>query len=254
MSLPSSPIAIQIDHLKTQFGELVVHEDINLSVQRGEIIALIGGSGCGKSTLLREMIMLTQPAAGQIEILGQNILKLNPKQRNRLRQQLGVMFQSGALFSSLTVLENIAFPLHEHTQLSRSAIHDAAYLKMLLSGLPSHAANKYPRQLSGGMIKRAAVARALALDPVLLFLDEPTAGLDPLGANAIDELVLELRATMGLTVVIVTHDLDTLYKVPDRIVVLGERRVLAAAPLTELLTVPHPWIRDYFNGPRGRAF
>lgn len=252
MPLASEP-AIRVEHLKTQFDQLVIHEAINLTVQQGEIVAIIGGSGCGKSTLMREMVMLIQPAAGSIALLGQDISTLKPSQRNQLRQRLGVMFQNGALFSSLTVLDNIAFPLQEHTTFDLKTCQQLAYLKLLLVGLPGQAAHHYPRQLSGGMIKRAAVARALALDPHILFLDEPTAGLDPLGANAIDELVLELRASMGLTVVIVTHDLDTLHKVPDRIIVLGEKRVLAAAPLSELLTMPHPWIQNYFSGPRGRA-
>jgi len=244
---------IEICDVHTRFGEIVVHAGVNLTINAGEIIALIGGSGTGKSTLLREIILLEKPIAGSIKVFGQEVLHLTEKQSLWLRRNCGVMFQNGALFSSLTVAENIAVPLQEHTRLSQRLIREIAMVKIALVGLPGDAADKYPAQLSGGMIKRAAVARALALDPDILFLDEPTAGLDPIGANALDELILRLKDLLGLTVVFVTHDLDSLWKVTDRVAVLADKRVLAAAPIPELLEIQHPWLQSYFRGPRGRA-
>ncbi|OQW94886.1 MAG: ABC transporter ATP-binding protein [Beggiatoa sp. IS2] len=246
-------IVIKISELRTQFGKTLIHEDLNLSIQRGEIIALIGGSGTGKSTLLREMILLEKPTAGSIQILSQEILNLSDKQALWLRRCCGVMFQQGALFSSLTVAENIAVPLQEHTRLSRRLIAEIVAVKIATVGLPADTAIKYPNQLSGGMIKRVALARALALDPEILFLDEPTAGLDPIGAEALDELILHLKKSLGLTLVIVTHDLDTLWKVTDRVAVLVDKQVFACLPITELINIDHPWLREYFHGARGRV-
>jgi phospholipid/cholesterol/gamma-HCH transport system ATP-binding protein len=249
----SSEIIIEISKLRTQFGSTIIHDDLNLTIHRGEIVALIGGSGTGKSTLLREIILLEQPLAGSIQVLGQEVLHLNNEQSLWLRRRCGVMFQNGALFSSLTVAENVALPLREHTRLSKAFIQELAAFKIALVGLPAQAGDKYPAQLSGGMIKRAAVARALALDPEILFLDEPTAGLDPIGADALDDLIIRLKESLGLTVVIVTHDLDSLWKVTDRVAVLADNRVFAVVPLPELLQLNHPWLQAYFQGPRGRA-
>ncbi len=244
---------IEINKLRTQFGTTVIHENLSLRVQRGEIIALIGDSGVGKSTLLREIIVLEKPAAGSIKVFGIEVLNLSDKQTLWLRRHCGMMFQQGALFNSLTVGENVAVPLYEHTQLSERLIKEIVAFKIALVGLPASAKKKYPAQLSGGMIKRAAVARALALDPNILFLDEPTAGLDPIGAGAFDELILRLTESLGLTVVIVTHDLDLLWKVTNRVAVLADKQVFVVAPICELIQLDHPWLQKYFQGPRGRA-
>ncbi|MDQ2694882.1 MAG: ATP-binding cassette domain-containing protein [Pseudomonadota bacterium] len=244
---------IDIRGLKTRFGPLVIHENMDLAIRRGEVVALVGGSGSGKTTLLREIIMLQEPAGGSIRLFGREVVGISEADAFLLRRRFGVMFQQGALFSSMTVAENVAVPLREHTRLERGLIADIARVKVALAGLPAHAADKYPRQLSGGMLKRAAVARALALDPDLLFLDEPTAGLDPVSANALDELVLQLRESLGLTVVMVTHDLDSLWKTTDRVAFLGERRVIGYAAMAELAQSGHPLIRNYFAGPRGRV-
>lgn len=244
---------IEISNLHTRFGEMILHEELNLTIQRNEILALIGGSGAGKSTLLHELILLEKPTAGSIKVLGLDVQNLNNKQLIWLRRRCGMMFQHGALFTSLTVAENVAMPLHEHTQLSKHFIEEIVAFKIALVGLPTSARNKYPNQISGGMVKRAAVARALALDPEILFLDEPTAGLDPIGAGAFDELIVRLKESLGLTVVIVTHDLDLLWKVTDRVAILVNKRVFAVAPIRELAKLDHSWLRDYFQGPRGRA-
>lgn len=244
---------IEVRGLATRFGSLVLHEALDLAVERGEVMALVGGSGSGKTTLLREIIMLHRPSAGAIHLLGEDVVGIGEAAAQRLRRRFGVLFQMGALFSSLTVLENVMVPLREHTDLPPGQIAEVAALKMALAGLPAHAADKLPRQLSGGMIKRASLARALALDPELLFLDEPTAGLDPISAGALDELMLQLRESLGLTVVMVTHDLDSLWRTTDRVAFLGERRVVGFAPMAELVRDPHPLIRDYFDSPRARA-
>lgn len=244
---------IQIHDLHTQFGKAIIHAQLNLTINKGEIIAIIGGSGTGKSTLLREIILLEKPVSGSIQVFGKEITQLSDKQALWLRQRCGVMFQNGALFSSLTVAENIAVPLQEHTQLNKRLIAEIIKFKIALVGLSLDTANKYPNQLSGGMVKRAALARALALDPEILFLDEPTAGLDPIGADALDDLVLKLKELLGLTIVIVTHDLDTLWKVTDRIAVLADKRVIAACSIEELLTLEHAWLKEYFHGTRGRV-
>ncbi len=249
----SSDPVVEISGLNTRFGEAVVHENVGLSVRRGEIFALVGGSGCGKSTLLREVILLQPPASGSIRVFGREVVGLSDEQALPLRRRWGVVFERGALFSSLTVTENVGMVLHEHTRLSPRFIAEIAALKIALSGLPADAGPKYPNELSGGMRKRAALARAIALDPELLFLDEPTAGLDPLSATGIDELVRSLRDALGLTILMATHDLDLLWRAADRVAVLGDRHILGIGTMTELSKVADPLIREYFYGPRGRA-
>ena len=253
MSMAIGQPIIEIANLSTRFGSAVVHDNISLEVRRGEIFALVGSSGCGKSTLLREIILLQQPLSGSIRVFGKEVLGLDDEQALFLRKSWGVMFERGALFSSLTVSENVGLPLREHTQLSDKMIDELAAMKIALAGLPASAGDKYPNELSGGMRKRAALARAMALDPELLFLDEPTAGLDPLSASGFDELVLHLKQSLGLTVMMVTHDLDSLWRVADRVAVLGEGKVLGTGTMEELSKSEHPLIREYFYGPRGRA-
>lgn len=244
---------VEIRALNTRFGTAVVHENVSLTVRPGEIFALVGGSGCGKSTLLREIILLQQPVSGSIRVFGREVLGLSDEQALPLRRRWGVMFERGALFNSLTVAENVGMVLREHTQLSERLIDEVAAVKIALTGLPADAGPKYPSELSGGMRKRAALARAIALDPELLFLDEPTAGLDPLSASGIDELVVSLRDALGLTIMMVTHDLDLLWRTADRVAVLGEGHILGVGTMTELSQSEHPLIREYFYGPRGRA-
>lgn len=244
---------IEARDIRTYFGEVCIHDGIDIDVQRGETFALVGGSGSGKTTLLREINMLTRPASGSLRVLGFDVLALPENRLDPLRRRIGVMFQHGALFSALTVLENVALVLNEHTDLSRDLVQQLALLKIVLAGLPASAAHKYPRELSGGMLKRAAVARALALDPEILFLDEPTAGLDPQSASAFDDLVMQLKESLGLTVVLVTHDLDTLWRVTDRVAFLAQKKVVALGPIAELSAHPHPEVHAYFSGPRGRA-
>ena len=249
----SADAVIEIRGLSTRFGSLLVHEGLDLDVRRGEVAALVGGSGSGKTTLLREIIMLLAPSGGSIRLFGEELLGIGEAAALGLRRRFGVLFQMGALFSSLTVLENVMVPLQEHTDLPPAWLREVAALKIALAGLPAHAADKLPRELSGGMLKRASLARALALDPELLFLDEPTAGLDPLSAGALDELVLQLKESLGLTILMVTHDLDSLWRTTDRVAFLGERRVIGHAPMRELVRSPHPLIRDYFDCPRAQA-
>ncbi len=244
---------VDIRSLNTRFGRNVVHDNVSLSVRPGEIFALVGSSGCGKSTLLRTIIMLLQPVSGSIRVFDQEVLGLSDEEALPLRRRWGVMFERGALFSSLTVAENVGMVLREHTQLSAQLIEEVAAMKIALTGLPADAGAKYPSELSGGMRKRAALARAIALDPELLFLDEPTAGLDPLSASGIDELVRSLRDALGLTIMMVTHDLDLLWRAADRVAVLGEGNILGVGTMTELSRSDHPIIREYFYGPRGRA-
>ena len=250
---PAEDIVLDLRGVCTRFGAVSIHEQLDLSVRRGKVLALVGGSGTGKTTLLHEMIMLREPSAGSIRLFGEEIVGARTEVQERLRQHFGVLFQQGALFSALTVQQNVGVPLHEHTDLSGELIDQIALLKIQQAGLPVDAALKYPSELSGGMIKRAALARAMALDPQLLFLDEPTAGLDPASATAFDELVLRLKQWLGLTVVMVTHDLDSLWKVADRVAVLGDRHVVAVAPMAELAQVDHPAVKVYFEGPRARA-
>ncbi|MHB1591778.1 MAG: ABC transporter ATP-binding protein [Sulfuricella sp.] len=252
MSATNGPV-IQIRHLHTRFGMAVVHEDVNLTVQRGEIFGLAGSSGCGKSTLLREIIQLQQPASGTIEVFGREVQGMNDDEALILRRRLGVMFERGALFSALTVAENVGLPLREHTDLSDELIAEIAAIKIALVGLPDSAGAKYPAELSGGMRKRAALARAIALDPELLILDEPTAGLDPLSASGLDELVRHLKELLGLTILIITHDIDLLWGAADRVAILGDGHVLGEGTMEALSKSDHPMVREYFYGPRGRA-
>ncbi|QWT18690.1 ATP-binding cassette domain-containing protein [Bacillus sp. NP157] len=250
---PAADTVIEVRGLLNRFGTQTVHENLDLDVRRGEIIGIVGGSGTGKSVLLRTIIGLVRPVAGEVRVFGQDLLALADEQRSLVERRFGVLFQSGALFSSLTVAENVALPLVEHAGLDRTDANRLAGVKLALSGLPVDAGRKWPSELSGGMIKRAALARALALDPEILFLDEPTAGLDPISAAAFDSLIVTLRDALGLTVFLVTHDLDTLYSTCDRVAVLSQRRVLAVGPIREVARTDDPWVQAYFNGPRGRA-
>jgi phospholipid/cholesterol/gamma-HCH transport system ATP-binding protein len=250
--MSAAPI-IRVRDLKVAFGSSVVLEHLNLDIPKGEVVGVIGPSGCGKSVLLRAITGLKSPESGSVEVFGERLETLSRDERTAIERRWGIMFQDGALFSNLSVRENVMVPMKEHTQLSRPLMHDLADMKIRLSGLAASAGDKYPSDLSGGMRKRAALARALALDPELLFLDEPTAGLDPITAAAFDTLVRSLQRALGLTVFLVTHDVDTLYATCDRIVVLGEKKVLAVGTIPELREVEHPWIQEYFSGPRGRA-
>jgi len=244
---------IEVRGLVTSFGTNVIHDGLDLDVYAGEVLGLVGGSGSGKTTLLRTMIMLNRADSGTVRVLEQDLEALDDDAIKRLRERIGVTFQHGALFSALTVAENVALPLVEHTTLPDEVIRELASMKIRLAGLPSDTGLRYPRELSGGMLKRAAVARALALDPELLFLDEPTAGLDPVSAGSFDELIIQLKESLKLTVVMVTHDLDTLWRVSDRVAFLADKRVLAAASMADLAHSTEPALTDYFQGPRGRA-
>ena len=244
---------IQVRGLLNRFGDQIVHENLDLDVSRGEILGVVGGSGTGKSVLLRSIVGLHSPDAGDIQLFGEQLTTLSAERRSQLEQRFGILFQQGALFTSLTVLENTALPLIEHTSLNRTDAEHLARMKLSLVGLAPDAYRKYPDELSGGMIKRAALARALALDPEILFLDEPTSGLDPISAAAFDQLILTLRDALGFTVFLVTHDLDTLYTICDRVAVLAQKRVLITDTLEAVAAMDDPWIQDYFHGPRGRA-
>jgi len=245
---------IVIEGLRNAFGEAVIHDDLSLKVRRGEILGVVGGSGTGKSVLMRSIIGLQRPSAGKIEVFGRDITTDEPDGEVGIRNHWGVLFQGGALFSTLTVAENVEVPLKEfYPELTSELRHEIARYKVVMTGLPADAASKYPSELSGGMRKRAGLARALALDPQLLFLDEPTAGLDPIGAAKFDALTRDLADTLGLTVFLITHDLDTLYAICDRVAVLADKQVIAVGTIPELLEADHPWIEEYFNGPRSRA-
>ncbi len=244
--------AIRVQGLRTAFGAQLIHDQLDLEVRRGEVMGIVGGSGTGKSVLLRELLGLLRPAEGRVEVLGHDAARLKDAERQALRARQGVLFQDGALFSSLTVGQNIQAPLRERFGLSEELLAQIAGLKLALVGLPLEACHKYPSELSGGMRKRAGLARALALDPEILFLDEPTAGLDPIGAADFDRLLRGLQRSLGLTVVLVTHDLDSLAAVCDRIAALVDKRALVGT-LAELRNSDHPWLRAYFDGPRGRA-
>jgi len=250
-SIGAEDAPIRVKGLRTAFDEKVIHEDLSLEVRRGEILGVVGGSGAGKSVLLDTILGLRQPDGGSLEIFGRDLRE--PQAQADVARRIGVMFQQGALFSFLTVQENVEAPLREHTKLAPAYVHDLAKLKIKLSGLPEDANALKPAELSGGMRKRAGVARAIALDPDILFLDEPTSGLDPIAAGEFDDLVRTLRDALGLTVFMITHDLDTLYAICDRVAVVADKKIAAVAPINELERSDHPWIRSYLLGPRGRA-
>ena len=245
-------VVIAMSKVCTRFGSHAVHTDLDFEVRRGEIVAIAGGSGSGKSVLLREMILLQRPTSGSIKLFGNDIAALTDVQAYALRLRWGVMFQHGGLFSAITVRENIGLPLREHSRLDSELIDAIAEWKLSLTGLPSEAGLKQPNELSGGMLKRASLARAIALDPELLFLDEPTSGLDPASSAGVNELILRTHALYGLTVLIVSHDLDLLWQVCDRVAVLGEGRVLASGSMEELSHHEHPTVRAYFADARKR--
>lgn len=251
--MENKEVIIRVRGLRNQFGSQVIHYNLNLDVYRGEVLGIVGGSGTGKSVLLRSIVGLQRPAAGSINVLGQTISEMPESERRLLEQKWGILFQDGALFSALTVAENIQVPYREHLQLSDRLMDELASLKITMVGLPLEAGTKYPSELSGGMRKRAGLARALALDPEILFLDEPTAGLDPIGAAAFDTLIRDLQRTLGLTVFLVTHDLDTLHATCDRIAVLADKRVTLEGTMADMLKSEHPWVKEYFTGPRARA-
>jgi phospholipid/cholesterol/gamma-HCH transport system ATP-binding protein len=244
---------IDIKDLKIRLGETWVHKGLNLSVKKGEILGIVGASGGGKTTLLREILMLEKPTSGSIKVFGHELINAPINIMHQVQRRWGVLFQQNALFSSLTVLENTAFPLKEHIHIPINYINELALLKILSVGLTADAAIKYPSELSGGMQKRAALARAMVLDPELLFLDEPTAGLDPESASGLDDLILNLQSLIGLTIIIVTHDLDTLWRITNRVAFLGEGKVLCVDTMKELVKNPHPLIQEFFTGPRGRT-
>jgi len=244
---------VEVKGVHTRFGDAVVHRDVNLELRRGEILAVIGGSGCGKSVLLREILRLMPVTEGEISLFSEDISTLSEAQLAPLRRRIGVLFQHAALFSSQTLLENVMLPLLEHTHLDPDTVEELARLRIAMVGLPEEAAGRFPAELSGGMRKRAGLARALALDPELLFLDEPTSGLDPVGANGLDDLIKDLAHAMGLTVLMVTHDLASLWYIADRIVMLGDAQVLASGTAEEVASVDHPLVQQFFSGPRGRA-
>jgi phospholipid/cholesterol/gamma-HCH transport system ATP-binding protein len=250
---PKQPI-IEVHDLKNAFGEQVVHEGLELEVCRGEIFGVVGGSGTGKSVLMRSIIGLQTPVEGEITVFGESMIGRDEEEAKHVRRRWGVLFQGGALFSTLTVAENVQVPIKEfYPGIEQDLLDEIAAYKIAMSGLAVDAGAKFPSALSGGMKKRAGIARALALDPELLFLDEPTAGLDPIGAAGFDQLILELRDALGLTVFLITHDLDTLYAICDRIAVLADKKVVAVGTIPELLALDHEWIQEYFKGPRGRA-
>jgi len=251
--LPDEPeIAIRVRDVVVGFGQKLVLKGLDLDVRRGEVLGFVGGSGTGKSVLTRAILGLVPKRGGSIEVFGQNLDELRGARRRSLERRWGVLFQQGALFSGLTVLQNIQLPMREHLQISQSLMNELAMLKLDLVGLKRDAADKFPSELSGGMIKRAALARALSLDPEILFLDEPTSGLDPIGAAEFDQLIATLQKTLGLTVYMVTHDLDSLYSICDRIAALADGKIVATGTIEEMLASDHPWLRAYFHGQRAR--
>jgi phospholipid/cholesterol/gamma-HCH transport system ATP-binding protein len=250
--MSATPI-IMLRNLTTRFGATVVHDGLDLDVFPGEVLGVVGGSGTGKSVLLRTIVGLKRPSAGQITVLGTDVLNADPVSLNEVQNRWGVMFQDGALFSSLTVRENVEAPMRERLGIDAETRRALADLRIAMVGLPPTAGDKYPSELSGGMRKRAGLARALALDPAILFLDEPTAGLDPIGASEFDALIVALQKALGLTVFLVTHDLDTLHATCDRIAVLADKKVMVTGTMAEMMLVEHPWVHAYFHGPRAHA-
>ena len=253
-SIVTEPPIARLSGIRNCFGSACVHEDLDLAIPRGHIIALVGGSGSGKTVLLRTLALLRQPDAGRVELLGENALRLDDARRRRLRRRIGLLFQGGALFTALTVLENVMLPIREHTPVRGPWLEQLAMSKIRLAGLPEDSAAKYPSELSGGMVKRAALARALALDPSLLLLDEPTSGLDPIAAAAFDDLIRELRDSLDLTVLQVTHDLDSIWRGSDEVAFLARKRVLGFAPAEELARRDEPELRAYFRGRRSENY
>lgn len=250
---PAPDVLIEVRGLLSQFGDRVIHENLDLDVVKGEVLGIVGGSGSGKTVLLNTILGLKEPDGGTIRIFGHDITQMTKDQAADIEQRTGTLFQQGALFSSLTVLQNVASPLVEHTNLPRDMIRELAEMKIAMAGLGPEAHHLKPAELSGGMRKRVGLARALALDPEILFLDEPTAGLDPIGAAAFDALIRNLSDDLGLTVFMITHDLDSLYAICDKVAVLADKRVIEKATVAELERSEHPWIKEYFLGPRGRA-
>ncbi|PZQ99848.1 MAG: ABC transporter ATP-binding protein [Cereibacter sphaeroides] len=244
---------VQVRGLVNRFGKAVIHENLDLDLYRGEVLGVVGGSGTGKSVLLRSIVGLQKPQAGSIKVLGTDVLHATPEQLKGVEQHWGVMFQDGALFSSLTVRENVEAPMRERLNVAPDLRRSLAELKISMVGLPPKAGALYPSELSGGMRKRAGLARALALDPEIVLLDEPTAGLDPIGATEFDELIRSLQKALGLSVFLVTHDLDTLHATCDRIAVLSQKKVLVTGTMADMLKVDDPWVYAYFHGPRARA-
>jgi phospholipid/cholesterol/gamma-HCH transport system ATP-binding protein len=246
-------VVIEVRGLVNRFGPQVVHDGLDLDVYRGEVLGIVGGSGTGKSVLLRSIVGLNRPAAGSIRVFGTDVLAADDAELAAVSRRWGVLFQQGALFSALTVQQNVEAPMRELMQVEPALREALARLKVSMVGLPMGACDKFPSELSGGMQKRAGLARALALDPDIVFLDEPTAGLDPIGASAFDELIRQLKESLGLTVFMVTHDLDSLHAICDRIAVLAEKKVLVTGTMADMLKVDHPWVHEYFHGPRARA-
>jgi phospholipid/cholesterol/gamma-HCH transport system ATP-binding protein len=247
LAAPAADDVIRVEDIVTRFGDQSVHDGISFTIGRGELVAIIGGSGSGKSVLLREIVGLLKPASGRIELLGQDVLNMPEEDLQRVRRRVGMLFQDGALFSSMDVAANVAVPLREHTRLKPALVDEVVRLRLALAGLPQEAAGKMPSELSGGMRKRAALARALALEPEVLFLDEPTSGLDPVTARAFDRLLQSLNHDLGLTVMLITHDLDTLIGVVDRIIVIGAGKIVADGTLSAVRAHPDPWIQSYFS-------
>jgi phospholipid/cholesterol/gamma-HCH transport system ATP-binding protein len=245
---------IEVRGLKNSFGDQLVHDGLDLDVRRGEILGVVGGSGTGKSVLMRSIIGLQAPEAGEVKVFGEDTVGRDEDEAKDVRRRWGILFQGAALFSTLTVAENVQVPIREYyPRVDQQLLDEIASYKIVMSGLAAEAGPKFPSELSGGMKKRAGIARALALDPELLFLDEPTAGLDPIGAAAFDQLIKDLQRALGLTVFLITHDLDTLYAICDRVAVLADKKVVAIGTIPELLALDHEWIQEYFRGPRGRA-
>ena len=248
----SEPV-VEVSGLRSQFGARVIHDELDLAVERGEVLGVVGGSGAGKTVLLNTILGLKEPEGGSVKLFGHDRAEMTREQAADVERRTGILFQQGALFSALSVLENVASPLVEHTRLPKDVIRELAEMKIAMVGLKPESHHLKPAELSGGMRKRVGLARALALDPELLFLDEPTAGLDPIGAGAFDDLIRQLSDDLGLTVFMITHDLDTLYAITDKVAVVADKHIVAKATVQELERSDHPWIREYFLGPRGRA-